>query len=171
MRDRSPVQELQIPSHSPIHAINALIKTPSTPISPAQSLRQTVPEESPAELPKPPTAPYLPPFPKHRSIKERLGSKYREEVVVNSSCTTSLLTGVIRIPTQHSQIEAMEAIRARAAAEYCQISKAVRRAIHELDLTTMDLRAAQSRRERAEIHRKKAAAGFLDIEAEFSTAP
>jgi len=74
-------------------------------------------------------------------------------------------------PTQLSNIEAMEAIRARTAAEHSQISKAIRRALHELDLTTMDLRTAQSRREHAENHRKKAAAGFLDMEAEFSTAP
>ncbi|OAX40032.1 hypothetical protein K503DRAFT_30011 [Rhizopogon vinicolor AM-OR11-026] len=149
MRDRSPVQQLHIPTHSPNHAVSALAKTPSTPISPAQSLKQTAPEEPPAEIPKPPTVPYLPPFPKLPSIKERLGSKYREEL---------------------SQIEAMEAIRARTAAEYVQISKAVRRALHELDLTTMDLRAAQNRREHAENHRKKAAAGFLDIDAEFSAA-
>ncbi|KAG0705375.1 hypothetical protein DFH29DRAFT_294798 [Suillus ampliporus] len=46
--------------------------------------------------------------------------------------------------------------------------KPVRRALHELDLTTIELRAAQTRREHAENHRKKAAAGFLDIDAEFS---
>lgn len=172
MRDRSPVQQLHIPFRSPNHAANAPAKTPSTPISPTQSLKQTVSEETPADIPKPPTAPYLPPFPKLPSIKERLGSKYRDEVVVNSSTTiTTLLIGLIHISTQLSQIEAMGIIRVRTAAEFVQISKAVRRALHELDLTTMDLRAAQSRREHAENHRKKAAAGFLDIEAEFSAAP
>lgn len=174
MRDRSPVtvQQLHIPFRSPNHAANAPAKTPSTPISPTQSLKHIVPEETPTETPKPPTAPYLPPFPKLPSIKERLGSKYRDEVAVNSSNTiTTSLTGLIRISTQLSQIEAMEVIRLRTAAEFVQISKAVRRALHELDLTTMDLRAAQSRREHAENHRKKAAAGFFDIEAEFSAAP
>lgn len=170
MRDRSPVQQLHIPSHSPHPAVGPLVKTPSTPISPAQSFRQMVPVESTAEIPKPPTAPYLPSFPKCESVRERLGKNYGKEVVTDFFTITSLLTGLVPTLTQLSKIESMEANRAHTAAEYVQISKAVRRALHELDLTTMDLRAAQSRREHAENHRKKAAAGFLDFDAEFSAA-
>ncbi|KAG2115502.1 hypothetical protein DEU56DRAFT_840685 [Suillus clintonianus] len=144
MRDRSP----DPPSHSPHHAVSARVKTPPTPASPAPSLKQPVPEEPPAEMPKPPTAPYLPPSTRRETLKDRLGQKYKDEL---------------------SQIEAIEASRSRAASEQVQISKAVRRALHELDITTIDLRAAQIRREHAENHRKKAATGFLDIDAEFST--
>lgn len=127
---------------SPHHAI----KTPPTPASPAPSLKH---QEPPGEMPKPPTAPFLPPFTRRETLKERLGQKYKDEL---------------------SQIEAIEASRARAASEQVQISKSVRRAFHELEITTIDFRAAQLRREHAEDHRRKAASanGFIDFEAEFS---
>lgn len=132
--------------HSPHHAISA-IKTPPTPASPAPSSLKH--QEPPGEMHKPPTAPFLPPFTRRETLKERLGQKYRDEL---------------------SQIEAIEASRARAASEQVQISKTVRRAFHELEITTIDLRAAQIRREHAEDHRRKAASanGFVDFEAEFS---
>ncbi|KAG1749023.1 uncharacterized protein EDB91DRAFT_1312291 [Suillus paluster] len=141
MRDRSP----DPPSHSP----NTHIKTPPTPSSPAQSLKQPIPDEPPASIPRPPTAPFLPPFTRRPTLKEKLGPKYEAEL---------------------TQIEIMEASYTRAASEHIQISKNVRRALHELDLTSIDLRAAQTRREHAENHRKKAAAGFLDMDAEFPSA-
>lgn len=135
-------------SHSPYRAINA-IKTPPTPTSPTPSLKHSVPEEPLGEMPKPPTAPFLPPFTRRETLKERLGQKYKDEL---------------------TQIEAIEASRSRAASEQVQISKAVRRAMHELEITSIDLRAAQIRREHAENHRRKAASanGFFDFEAEFS---
>lgn len=125
------------------------VKTPPTPASPALSLKHPVPDEPPGETCKPPTAPFLPPFTRRETLKERLGQKYKDEL---------------------SQIEAIEASRSRAASEQVQISKAVRRALHELEITSIDLRAAQIRREHAENHRKKAASanGFFDFEAEFS---
>lgn len=143
MRDRSP----HPPSHSPYHAI----KTPPTPASPAPSFKHPIPEDPSGDMPRPPTAPFLPPFTRRETLKERLGQKYKDEL---------------------SQIEAIEASRSRAASEQVQNSKAVRRALHELDLTTIDLRAAQIRREHAENHRKKAASanGFFDFEAEFPIA-
>jgi hypothetical protein len=127
--------------HSPHHAI----KTPPVPASPAPSFKH---QEPPGET-KLPTAPFLPPFTRRETLKERLGQKYKDEL---------------------SQIEAIEASRARAASEQVQISKTVRRAFHELEITTIDLRAAQIRREHAEDHRRKAASanGFFDFEAEFS---
>ncbi|KAG1882964.1 hypothetical protein F4604DRAFT_315681 [Suillus subluteus] len=133
-------------SHSPYQAINA-VKTPPTPGSPALSLKHL--EEPPGEMPKLPTAPFLPPFTRRETLKERLGQKYKDEL---------------------TQIEAIEASRSRAASEQVQISKAVRRAMHELEITSIDLRAAQIRREHAENHRRKAASanGFFDFEAEFS---
>lgn len=133
---------------SPYHAIGA-VKTPPTPPSPASSFKHLVPEEPSGEMPKAPTAPFLPPFTRRETLKERLGQKYKDEL---------------------SQIEAIEASRSRAASEQVQISKGVRRALHELEITTIDLRAAQIRREHAEDHRRKAASanGFFDFEAEFS---
>ncbi|KAG1858410.1 hypothetical protein DFJ58DRAFT_782102 [Suillus subalutaceus] len=127
-------------------AINA-VKTPPTPGSPALSFKHL--EEPPGEMPKLPTAPFLPPFTRRETLKERLGQKYKDEL---------------------TQIEAIEASRSRAASEQVQISKAVRRAMHELEITSIDLRAAQIRREHAENHRRKAASanGFFDFEAEFS---
>lgn len=131
--------KMRDPSH---HAI----KTPPTPASPAPSLKHPIPEEPPGEMAKPPTAPFLPPFTRRETLKERLGQKYKDEL---------------------SQIEAIEASRSRAASEQVQISKAVRRAFHELEITSIDLRAAQIRREHAENHRRKAASA-IGFEAEFS---
>ncbi|KAG2158143.1 uncharacterized protein EDB93DRAFT_1100911 [Suillus bovinus] len=141
MRDRSPGP----PSHPPYQTI----KTPPTPASPATSFKHPIPEEPSGEMSKPLTAPFLPPFTRRETLKERLGQKYKDDL---------------------SQIETIEASRSRAASEQVQNSKAVRRALHELEMTTIDLRAAQMRREHAENHRKKAASanGFFDFEAEFS---
>lgn len=140
--------KMRDPYHSPYHALSA-VKTPPTPASPAPSLKHPVPEEPPGEMPKAPTAPFLPPFTRRETLKERLGQKHKDEL---------------------TQIEAIEASRSRAASEQVQISKAVRRALHELEITSIDLRAAQIRREHAENHRRKAASanGFFDFEAEFS---
>jgi hypothetical protein len=65
--------------HSPHHAIS-VVKTPPTPISPAPSLKH---QEPPGEMPKPPTAPFLPPFTRRETLKERLGQKYKDEVIPN----------------------------------------------------------------------------------------
>jgi len=64
------------------------------------------------------------------------------------------------------EINRLDAHRAHAAAECKRSLKASRRALHELDMTTLELRAAQHRRELAESHRKKAHHGLLGIDAE-----
>ncbi|KAF9239658.1 hypothetical protein BU15DRAFT_61880 [Melanogaster broomeanus] len=71
-------------------------------------------------------------------------------------------------PKFSSQYESsrLDAHRAHAAAECRRSLKASRRALHELDMTTLELRAAQHRRELAESHRKKAHHGQLGIDAE-----
>ncbi|KAF8840961.1 hypothetical protein BDN67DRAFT_967724 [Paxillus ammoniavirescens] len=65
-----------------------------------------------------------------------------------------------------TEFQRLDAHRAHAAAEWRRCSKASRRALHELDMTTLDLRAAQHRRQLAESHRKKAHHGQLGIDAE-----
>ncbi|KIL00670.1 hypothetical protein PAXRUDRAFT_683368 [Paxillus rubicundulus Ve08.2h10] len=65
-----------------------------------------------------------------------------------------------------AEFHRLDAHRAHAATEWRRCSKASRRALHELDMTTLDLRAAQHRRELAESHRKKAHHGQLGIDAE-----
>jgi len=65
-----------------------------------------------------------------------------------------------------SEYNRLEAHRAHAGAECRRCFKASRRAFHELEMVTLDLRAAHHRRELAEAHRKKAHHGQLGIDAE-----
>ncbi|KAN0075339.1 hypothetical protein V8E55_011362 [Tylopilus felleus] len=87
------------------------------------------------------TQPYLPAIPRY-DAKPRFSAAYE------------------------SEYNRLEAHRAHAATECRRCFKASRRAFHELEMTTLDLRAAQLRRELAESHRKKAHHGQLGIDAE-----
>ncbi|KAH7889909.1 hypothetical protein F5I97DRAFT_609700 [Phlebopus sp. FC_14] len=101
----------------------------------AQATASTSPEPS-----KPaPTLPYLPTIPKYEA-RPKFSSVYE------------------------SELSRIEAHRAHAASECKKSWKASRRASHELDMATLDLRAAQHRRELAESHRKRAHHGQLGIE-------
>jgi hypothetical protein len=55
--------------------------------------------------------------------------------------------------------------RAHLASEYVLISRGTRRALHELDTATLDLRAAEGRRRVADSQLEKARAGVLGIDA------
>ncbi|KAG9318263.1 hypothetical protein JVU11DRAFT_345 [Chiua virens] len=91
------------------------------------------------------TQPFLPSIPRYDK-KPRFSAAYETE--------------------EASLRDQLEAHRAHAAAECRRCLKASRRAFHELEMTTLDLRAAQHRRELAEAHRKKAHHGQLGIDAE-----
>ena len=64
-----------------------------------------------------------------------------------------------------TQIARLEAHRLHLAVEYTTISKLTRRAIHELDMATIDLRAAETRRRIADSQMEKARAGVLGMDA------
>jgi len=87
------------------------------------------------------TQPYLPSIPKYEA-KQKISAAHEQEY------------------------NRLEAHRAHAATECRRCVKASHRAFHELEMTTLDLRAAQHRRELAEAHRKKAHHGQLGIDAE-----
>ncbi|KAH0830393.1 hypothetical protein J3R83DRAFT_1787 [Lanmaoa asiatica] len=70
------------------------------------------------------------------------------------------------IPRYEAKPRFSAAYESEATAECRRCLKASRRAFHELEMTTLDLRAAQHRRELAEAHRKKAHHGQLGIDAE-----
>ena len=69
------------------------------------------------------------------------------------------------VDLQSLQISRLQAHRAHLTAEYTTISKLTRRAMHELDMAAMDLRAAETRRRIADSHMEKARAGVLGIDA------
>lgn len=54
--------------------------------------------------------------------------------------------------------------RALLRTQLVQIGKATRRALHELETATLELRAVESRRKVADVHLEKARAGVLGIE-------
>jgi hypothetical protein len=60
----------------------------------------------------------------------------------------------------------VQAHRAHLTSEYNAIAQRKRRALHELDLAAIDLRAAEGRRKVAAGHTEKARAGVLGIDAE-----
>lgn len=63
------------------------------------------------------------------------------------------------------KIARLESHRANLAADYVELAKNTRRALHELDMATIDLRAAEARRKVADGHLEKARAGMLGIDA------
>lgn len=68
-------------------------------------------------------------------------------------------------PELDIEIARLQTHRAHLASEYVQVSKGTRRALHELDTATLDLRAAESRRKVADSQMEKARAGVLGIDA------
>ncbi|KAF8630409.1 hypothetical protein AX15_002960 [Amanita polypyramis BW_CC] len=63
-----------------------------------------------------------------------------------------------------AEIARLEGHRANLAAEYVQLAKNARRALHELDMATLDLRAAEARRKVTDSHLDKARSGMLGID-------
>lgn len=63
-----------------------------------------------------------------------------------------------------AEIARLESHRANLAAEYVQLAKNARRALHELDMATLDLRAAEARRKVADSHLEKARVGMFGID-------
>lgn len=63
-----------------------------------------------------------------------------------------------------TQIARVQAQRAHLTSEYTSISKAARRALHELEMASWDLRAAEDRRKLADSHVEKARLGVLGID-------
>jgi len=68
-------------------------------------------------------------------------------------------------PEIDAEIARVQAHRAHLASDYVQVAKATRRALHELDLAAIDLRAAENRRKVADSQVEKARAGVLGIDA------
>jgi hypothetical protein len=62
------------------------------------------------------------------------------------------------------QVAATRRTAAKLAMEILQQSKHLSRQLHELQLASMDLRAAESRRKMSEIHLEKARNGVLGID-------
>lgn len=98
------------------------------------------------EKDKKPTQPFLPPIPRYEP---------------RPKFSTTL--------AQEAEYARLDAHRANVAAEHRKTGKAWRRALHELDMATLELRAAQHRRELAENLRKRAHAGALGIDANMGT--
>lgn len=99
-------------------------------------------QEREREKEKKPTQPFLPPIPRY-------------EPRPNFSTTLA----------HEAEYARLDAHRANVSAEHRKTGKAWRRALHELDMATLELRAAQHRRELAETLRKRAHAGVLGIDA------
>ncbi|KAH7929768.1 hypothetical protein BV22DRAFT_1080384 [Leucogyrophana mollusca] len=152
-RSTSPPRLVRTPRSPPRHPRNYVktppLLTPSAPPHPSQQLNTNFPPKSdgpvqdtvPEKLPAAPKAPSLPQIPKRDPLPNYTAS-------------------------YEAEIARIEAHRAHITAEYAQVAKATRRALHELELATIELRVAQGRREIAETHRKKANLGMLGIDAE-----
>jgi hypothetical protein len=65
-----------------------------------------------------------------------------------------------------NQIKELQSHRVRVVAEYAEISKAARRAVHELEMSNVDLNAARMRREIADAQMEKARIGLLGLDYE-----
>ncbi|KAF8078115.1 hypothetical protein FPV67DRAFT_1464230 [Lyophyllum atratum] len=73
-------------------------------------------------------------------------------------------------PDFDAEIARLQVHRAHLASEYTQLAKGNRRALHELDLSTIDLRAAELRRKVADIQYQKARNGALGIDYAVETS-
>ncbi|KAI5983809.1 hypothetical protein EDD15DRAFT_2375990 [Pisolithus albus] len=134
------------PSPVPIHP-RARARSPSLSVSERESERERErqrehQQEREREKEKKPTQPFLPPIPRY-------------EPRPNFSTTLA----------HEAEYARLDAHRANVSAEHRKTGKAWRRALHELDMATLELRAAQHRRELAETLRKRAHAGVLGIDA------
>ncbi|KAF8163147.1 hypothetical protein B0H34DRAFT_309465 [Crassisporium funariophilum] len=63
------------------------------------------------------------------------------------------------------ELTRLQSHRPHVAAEHLQRAKGLRRALHELDMATIDLRAAETRRQIADMQLEKAKSGSLGIDA------
>ncbi|TFK42743.1 hypothetical protein BDQ12DRAFT_676742 [Crucibulum laeve] len=68
-------------------------------------------------------------------------------------------------PTAHldQEIARLESHRLHLASEYIQTAKDTRRALHEIDMVSIDLRAAERKRKIADVQLEKAKAGLLGV--------
>jgi hypothetical protein len=64
------------------------------------------------------------------------------------------------------QIARVQAHRAHLTSEFSTIAQRKRRALHELDMAAIDLRAAEGRRRVAASHTEKARVGAFGIDAD-----
>lgn len=67
-------------------------------------------------------------------------------------------------PDLEAEIARAQAHRTQLTSEHTHIAKAARRALHELEMASLDLRAAESRRKLADSHMEKARLGVLGID-------
>ncbi|KAG5645904.1 hypothetical protein DXG03_005051 [Asterophora parasitica] len=63
-----------------------------------------------------------------------------------------------------AELSRLQAHRAHLASEYAQLAKGTRRALHELDIATIDLRGVELRRRVADIQYEKARNGVLGVD-------
>lgn len=64
------------------------------------------------------------------------------------------------------ELARLQAHRAHIGSDYLQHEKGARRALHELDMATVDLRAAEGRRKIADMQLEKAKTGSLGIDGQ-----
>ncbi|KAL4065377.1 hypothetical protein J3A83DRAFT_4437100 [Scleroderma citrinum] len=98
--------------------------------------------EKERQVEKKPTQPYLPVIPRYNP-----GPSFSKTLLVSAD------------------YDRLDAYRAHVATEQCKAGKAWRRAQHELEMATLELKTAQHRRELVESLRKRAHAGVLGIDA------
>ena len=96
---------------------------------------------------------------------------YKPKIALNPELEAevrSSLPTCVALAVQYSRccmkIVRVQAQRAQLTSEYTHISKAARRALHELEMATLDLRAAENRRKLADSHVEKARLGVLGID-------
>lgn len=115
------------------------------------------PGQSPVAKPTGPDV-VLPRIPAYK-VEPSLTEDLDKEVWFSSS------TRVQTRPLMLFQIARVQAHRAHLVSEYTAIGQRTRRALHELDMAAIDLRAAESRRKVAGSHMEKARTGVLGIDA------
>jgi hypothetical protein len=82
----------------------------------------------------------------------------------------TLIFVALLIIIQKTQLARLQAHRAHLCSEYTHIAKATRRALHELELATIDLRAAEMRRRVADAQLEMAKTGTLGIDHHVASA-
>ena len=96
--------------------------------------------------------PVIPPYTIKTTLKPEIESEVRPPPFLNVL--------VLIAP----QITRLRAQRTNLISEYANISKATRRALHELEMASFDLRTAENRRKLADMHLEKARMGVLGID-------
>lgn len=133
---------------TPTQPRNAVAQSTASGSTPARTEVALSPKTEPEAI-----LPVIPPYRIKTTLQPEQDSEVRPSLLLISLWYSPL-----------PQIARLRAQRANLTSEYANVSKATRRALHELEMASFDLRTAEKRRKLADTHLDMARMGVLGID-------